>query len=161
MRIKSFFCESVEQALSMAQSELGPEALLLNSREAPPEGRHLGKFEVVFGLETGQAVAAVSPPGAPDGASDTNLARLSKDIAELRKEMQHIRGLGEVPVTTSQETLPVLLGAGIERWLAEDIELSLPGRRPKSPDSAGPRFGRRPPMVQPMCPSLSANHTMP
>jgi flagellar biosynthesis GTPase FlhF len=93
MRVKSFFCESVEEALSMAQNEMGPEALLLNSREAPPEGRHLGKFEVVFGLQSGKGASHEAPAVMPpEAGGDRSLAKLSREIAELRKEMEQIRG---------------------------------------------------------------------
>ena len=47
--VKSFFAASIPAAMEQAQRELGPDALLLNAREAPPEARHLGDFEVVFG----------------------------------------------------------------------------------------------------------------
>ena len=35
--------------MEIAQREMGPDALLLDCRPAPPEVRHLGKMEVVFG----------------------------------------------------------------------------------------------------------------
>lgn len=48
MRLKSYYTDSVESAVSRAGSELGPEALLLFSRPSRPEDRHLGSNEVVF-----------------------------------------------------------------------------------------------------------------
>ncbi len=50
MRLKSYFAASVAEAIEKARVELGPEAMLLNSREIAPEQRHLGAFEVVFGI---------------------------------------------------------------------------------------------------------------
>ena len=47
--VKSFFAASIPAAMEQARRELGADALLLNSREAPPEARHLGEYEVVFG----------------------------------------------------------------------------------------------------------------
>jgi flagellar biosynthesis protein FlhF len=49
--LKSFFADSVEETLDRARLELGPDALLLHERETPPESRHLGAFEVVFGIK--------------------------------------------------------------------------------------------------------------
>jgi flagellar biosynthesis protein FlhF len=62
--VKSFFAVSIPAAMEQAQRELGPDALLLNAREAPVEARHLGDFEVVFGanqqmMAQTQAAAAV------------------------------------------------------------------------------------------------------
>jgi flagellar biosynthesis GTPase FlhF len=48
MKIKSYFAASVEAAISQAKQELGEKAMLMNSRKAMPESRHLGEYEVVF-----------------------------------------------------------------------------------------------------------------
>jgi flagellar biosynthesis protein FlhF len=93
MKIKSYFSNTVEDAMAMASQELGTDAMLLNSRKAPPEARHLGEYEVVFatgsvpagGAEALLEVAAASPP-APS-MSD----RLSKEVAELKKELEGMR----------------------------------------------------------------------
>lgn len=50
MRLKSYFAESVQDAIDKARMELGPEAMLLNSKKMAPDQRHLGAYEVVFGL---------------------------------------------------------------------------------------------------------------
>ena len=42
MKIKSYFAHTVEDAMAQAREELGPEAMLVNSRKASPEARHLG-----------------------------------------------------------------------------------------------------------------------
>ncbi len=38
--------------MAAARQELGSDAMLVNTRRAPAESRHLGEYEVVFGLET-------------------------------------------------------------------------------------------------------------
>lgn len=50
MRLKSYFAASVQEAIENARLELGPDAMLLNSRKIAPEQRHLGAYEVVFGI---------------------------------------------------------------------------------------------------------------
>jgi flagellar biosynthesis GTPase FlhF len=50
MRIKTYFSETVEAALSLASRELGGDALLLAARAAGESARHLGAYEVVFGV---------------------------------------------------------------------------------------------------------------
>jgi flagellar biosynthesis GTPase FlhF len=50
MRMKSYFAPTVQDALEQARQEMGPEALLVNSRKAPPEAQGLGEYEVVFAI---------------------------------------------------------------------------------------------------------------
>ena len=50
MTIKSYFANAVEAAIRQAHAELGPEAMLIESRAAAPEMRREGRFEVVFGV---------------------------------------------------------------------------------------------------------------
>jgi flagellar biosynthesis GTPase FlhF len=47
MKIKSFYADSMDVALQSAGKEMGEDALILNTREAPAEFRHYGKYEVV------------------------------------------------------------------------------------------------------------------
>lgn len=50
MRIKSFFASTVDAALAEARRELGPEAMLIESRRSAPESRRLGEHEVVCAI---------------------------------------------------------------------------------------------------------------
>lgn len=50
MRIKTYFAGTVEAAIDLASRELGGDALLLAARAAGADTRHLGAYEVVFGL---------------------------------------------------------------------------------------------------------------
>jgi flagellar biosynthesis GTPase FlhF len=47
MKIKSFYADSMDVALQSAGKEMGEDALILNTREAPSEFRHFGRYEVV------------------------------------------------------------------------------------------------------------------
>src|SRR5260370_9358746 len=57
MNINSYYPRTGEDAIAPARQEMGPDAMLVNSRKAPPEVRHLGEYEVVF--------ANVGPAGGP------------------------------------------------------------------------------------------------
>ena len=88
MRIQVYQTDSVESALRRARVELGADAILLDSRKAPPEQRHLGLYEVRFATagapETEpQVTAAPSLPMLPTGEAD--LARMTRDLAEIRR----------------------------------------------------------------------------
>ena len=63
MRLKSYFAPSVDEAIERARQELGPEAMLLNSRKIAAEQSHLGAYEVVFGI-TGETLQRKPAPGA-------------------------------------------------------------------------------------------------
>lgn len=84
MKIKSYYSRSVEIAIAEAREELGPEAMLVESRKAAPEARHLGEYEVIFALTSDSPPVrskAVDPP--PD--------QLSHDVATLKKELEGMR----------------------------------------------------------------------
>ena len=97
MKIKSYYSRTVEDAIATARQEMGPEAMLVNSRKAPPEARHLGEYEVVFGVvgaspapaEASLKLAGESyePVAAPPAAGD----RLSVEVAELKRELEGMR----------------------------------------------------------------------
>src|SRR3954454_8789484 len=95
MKIKSYFSRTVEEAMALASQELGPEAMLVNSRKAPPEARHLGEYEVVFanGLPVADPTEATPVRQAsesPDGHTPV-ADQLSRDVAEMKRELENMR----------------------------------------------------------------------
>jgi flagellar biosynthesis GTPase FlhF len=112
--VKSFFAESIQAAMERARVELGTEALLINSREAPAEARHLGAYEVVFGTCTEPCADPATP--------------LAK-VEALRLQVEEIRDLliraALPPAATSIQSEVVaqgLMDAGVEPALARQIE---------------------------------------
>jgi len=98
MKIKSYYSRTVEDAMAAARQEMGPDAMLVNSRKAPPEVRHLGEYEVVFanvGAAVAPAEAALRLPG--ERAEATSIPqpllsdRLSAEVADLKKELEGMR----------------------------------------------------------------------
>jgi flagellar biosynthesis protein FlhF len=94
MRIKSYFSDSVKNAIRTARQELGPDALLLNSREAPAESLHLGQYEVVFGLAEQRDL--LGEPAAQAGphvttAGDSGSRDLAGELRNLRRQVEEIR----------------------------------------------------------------------
>ncbi len=67
MRIKSFFSSSVDAALCEARRELGPEAMLIESRRSAPESRRLGEYEVVCAVTAPPAARGRSSNDTPSG----------------------------------------------------------------------------------------------
>ena len=90
MKIKSYYSRTVEDAVASARQELGPEAMLVNTRKSPPDARHLGEYEVVFATlapdsgPAGDASAAPEPGPAPGD-------RLSREVSDLKRELEGMR----------------------------------------------------------------------
>ncbi len=81
MTLKSYFSDSVEAAVSAASRDLGPEAMLLYSREAAGEARHLGSYEVVFAVPPGEGPVG-SQPGA-DPSHALSYDSLARELTQL------------------------------------------------------------------------------
>ncbi|HTR38454.1 MAG TPA: hypothetical protein VMH80_21235 [Bryobacteraceae bacterium] len=91
MKLKSFFADSVEEAIRQARQEMGPDAMLVNSKRSGAEARHLGAFEVVVCSEEGvsgspQAVQPASSPERAVAATDP----LSQEVSELRRQIERL-----------------------------------------------------------------------
>src|SRR5215471_9742986 len=144
MKIKSYYCRTVEDAMAAARQEMGPEAMLVNSRKAPPEVRHLGEYEVVFGVvgAGGPAEASLKLPGEPGESFQSSPApqpdRLSKEVADLKKELEGMRrAITRTAYSPSQwagvspdisEAYAALTAAEVSEELAREIALSAADR---------------------------------
>ena len=100
LHLKSYFSGTVEAAIELARRELGEDAFLIHAREATPETRHYGTYEVVFGV----AATPVPPPLPPQIFADP-VTRLTEDIADLRRQMHALlsRDLPEVRTEESAQ----------------------------------------------------------
>jgi len=123
--VKSFFAPSVPAAMEQARRELGPDALLLNSREAPPEARHLGEYEVVFGTwpELPAPVSAAPP-------RLSRAEQLHHRIHELRQMIGRVRPSFSEP-TEEPGVAHTLVDMGVDLELAESVERGVRRRMAK------------------------------
>jgi flagellar biosynthesis protein FlhF len=127
IHVKSFFAASIQEAMDQAQQELGPDALLLNSRQAPPEAAHLGIYEVVFG--SGPSGPAAAAPAAPVEIAGVEDLRLRMDeirdlLARVTPSLAYARGQQTVVERS-------LVEAGVDIELAREIEESVRQRLSK------------------------------
>ncbi len=88
MKIKSYFANTVENAMAQARQELGPDAMLMNSRKSSIETRHLGVYEVVFVTDMPGDQEDTAGAGALKSADGD---RLTQQMAELKKELEGMR----------------------------------------------------------------------
>jgi flagellar biosynthesis protein FlhF len=91
MILKSFFGNGIKAALDQARQEMGPEAMLVSSRPAPPEARHLGDYEVV--VASGEAAPGATPPppaGRPVPPMAVQREPLASGLAQLEKKLDQV-----------------------------------------------------------------------
>src|SRR6266542_3754060 len=94
MHIKSYFAASVQAAIEQARRELGPDALIMNTREAPPEARHAGGYEVVFALNPGSD--SIPRAGHAEPAMEARSTHQSNEcfhrqLGDLRQQIIELR----------------------------------------------------------------------
>lgn len=148
MKLKSFFANTIEEAIGLARSELGPDAMLINSKRTEPEAQHLGFYEVVV---CGTRPETGAPASTPTHAGTTQLAkthlegaffdrvspsvdRLSQDLSALKQRMEKLAftlarcGQGMPSVAFQPELSRIfttLTDAEVDTELAYDIVAAL------------------------------------
>jgi flagellar biosynthesis protein FlhF len=89
MKLKSFFADSIEEAIGLARREMGPEAMLVHSKRASSEARHLGAYEVVCAADTD-----ARPDRAPSASARTppapSVDKLVREVSDLRQQMERL-----------------------------------------------------------------------
>ena len=125
MRLKSFFAPTVEAALAQGSRELGPEAMIVQSRKSPLEWRHLGEWEVVL-ADTETRTATDGAELRAGGLADAPLAR---ELGELRRQMDAMRrSLSRSAVSRPQWLAPSSAAAEIFAALVEaEVDSPLAG----------------------------------
>src|SRR6266849_3127124 len=127
MRVKSYFAPSVEAAMEQARREMGPEALLVSSRKAPPEAQELGEYEVVFAVlpngAEGQAAShtpnAIEPPA--EDPVIRELARLRKQMEEIGSALNAQASQWAIPAPEFAETFSRLVRNYFSVYIAKKI----------------------------------------
>lgn len=117
MRIRTFRGKDLKDALARVKAELGPEAVLLSSRQlSPREARGGPGHEVTVAVEGQQAL--------PTGSSNEYDEKVA--LEQVQKDVAHIRAM--LTVAAAKETLPLLVQADsglrlfFERLLRAGVE---------------------------------------
>lgn len=140
MRLKSFFANSIEEAIRLARQELGPDAMLVNSKRTGVEAKHLGQYEVV--------VCAETPDSDPEGVLQPDKYRqdhapvhgntgnslpvdkLSQDVSDLKQQMEKLaltlarseNGVGSVAFSPDlSRAFTTLTDAELDTEIAYDV----------------------------------------
>jgi flagellar biosynthesis protein FlhF len=148
MKIKSYFASTVAAAIDQARREMGPEAVIVETRRAGEESRHLGEYEVVVGLVAEEPGAAGEPAAAAAQAVSPAIPpevreRLSGELAEMREQLEMMRKAISRNVLTAPrwslassglaEVFSMLVAEEVEPELAREVldavDASLAGAR--------------------------------
>ncbi len=130
MTLKSYYTKDIKSALILARQELGPEAMLVHSRKAPPEAQHLGECEVVFALAPPAGGQAQIKTEAPRAVPSDGYGRLASEVAEVRRQLERMAaGLNRSRVLAARQNAPspelaeafaALLDSGLDFELAHE-----------------------------------------
>jgi len=104
MRLKSYFAGTVESAIRLARQEMGEDAMLVNSRKAPQEARHLGAYEVVFATAPDSRVDPPRPSRAEEIAPPAQ--SLIQEMAEMRRQLDKVSAQVSRSATRGRRRLP-------------------------------------------------------
>ncbi|HTP85636.1 MAG TPA: hypothetical protein VMJ34_01760 [Bryobacteraceae bacterium] len=132
MKLKSFFAGSVEEALSEARREFGPEAVLVQSRRTAVEAGSKCEYEVVCALLPEDEVRAADDLREQRPARDfaVDARKLADEIAELKRCLQRIQSAVVLASANAaatgtpvqvREALSLLLAAEVDPDLAQQI----------------------------------------
>jgi flagellar biosynthesis protein FlhF len=119
MRLKSYFADSLQAAIDQARNDLGPEAMLVSSRQTSSDLRDLGSYEVVFGVD-----GATTPlPSKTDAARQAETLAGSnavlRELAELRKQMESFaHSINRAQHARAAEPLPPELARVFDRFVS-------------------------------------------
>jgi flagellar biosynthesis protein FlhF len=126
MKLKSFFANTIEEAIRLARQELGPDAMLVNSKRTGAEAQHLGLYEVVVCVEAPETSRAHELR--KDGALPVD--KLSQDVSELKQQMEKLaltlarsgRGMASVAFNPElSRAFTALTDAELDTELAYDV----------------------------------------
>jgi flagellar biosynthesis protein FlhF len=145
MKLKSFFANTIEEAIRLARRELGPDAILVNSKTTNVEARHLGCYEVVVCGEAQDAGSREQRQGSEKGQDNSSerlagssrawatslpVDKLSQDVSELKYRMEKLAltlaraGKGMASIAFDPELTRVfaqLTDAELDTELAYDV----------------------------------------
>jgi flagellar biosynthesis protein FlhF len=143
MKIKSYYAGSIAAAIEQARQEMGPEAVIVESRRTADASRSRGDFEVVVGL------VAPGAAEAPEPAAEPAPGRLSEEVAEMRRQLELMRSAISRNVLTAPrwsvsspelaEVFATLVAEDVEGDLARDIVDAVHARAAGVPQAAALR----------------------
>lgn len=125
MRLKSFFADTVEEAIAQARQQMGPDAILVNSKESSADARHLGAYEVVVCSEENDRDRRDAAPrhslrtAAPELAS---METLSREVSGLKRQ---IEGIGLAIARSAGIASDPQVGAALSKLTGAELDTEI------------------------------------
>jgi flagellar biosynthesis protein FlhF len=149
MKLKSYFADTIEEAISLARREMGPEAMLVNSKRSNAEARHLGAYEVVCATEVEPQIVERDRARGLSGSNTTPIDKLSQDVSEIKHQMERLaltlaRSSAEMAGIASDPELANAFALLTAAELDADLAYDLIGKTgaPFRPDALRDELGR-------------------
>ncbi|HEX4595438.1 MAG TPA: AAA family ATPase [Bryobacteraceae bacterium] len=131
MRLKSFFADTVEEAIQRARRDMGPEAMFVNSKTTAVESRHLGAYEIVCAVDNeSRSEETPLPTSRLELSAAPPVDKLSREVSELKQQMERLAlglarsGAGMAGIASDPELSKIfatLTHAELDADLAYDI----------------------------------------
>jgi len=111
MRLKTYFVDTVEEAMLRARAEFGDEAMLVHSKRTGSETEHLGRYQVVFAspqstksiavpepVELPPPVTTRKPPARSERVTTTGFKSSSHEVqhSRIRRELKALSTMMDV-----------------------------------------------------------------
>lgn len=131
-----------------ARTELGEDAVILNSRPASPEASHLGAYEVVFGCDDQRA--AETPESNPSPVSSGVTIRadavdlIRKELRQITRYAWNLSPNDRTSASGNDELLLFLRQRGLSGELAQEAISRLGNRVDRKNDGLRQALDRRP-----------------
>ncbi len=106
MKLKSYFASTVEAAMTLAREELGPEAMLVQSKRTVADAQKFGRYEVVFALQEAERAPAGGFGEVFASQRESAIEKLSLELEALKQRIESMAGhfpAGE-PASTPRQT---------------------------------------------------------
>jgi flagellar biosynthesis protein FlhF len=146
IRVKSYFANTVEEALVLGRQDFGDDALLLDSKRTREGEEHLGAYEVVIGCPQGEtpanpASAPASPSGEPAGRPAVDVPGIHAELERMSNLIRHLAAntLG-ARMADLQPLAAELVRADLAPELVHQVIHSIQARSPEGGARTTPAF---------------------
>ena len=127
MRLKSYFAGTVQAAMLLAREELGPEAMLVQSKRTTADTRHMGQYEVVFALQDPEPEPArpsfqqIFTSASVSSVRGSAIEQLTAELELLKRRIESMSGT----LSAAEQPAPLQSGKRCQSLIRSLIEQDL------------------------------------
>ncbi|MGP0071612.1 MAG: hypothetical protein ACLPWF_06720 [Bryobacteraceae bacterium] len=121
MKLKSFFGNTIEETIRLAGQELGPDAMLVNSKRTGAGARHMGLYEVLVCVEATETSHAHELKKDGFLAASLPADKLSQDVSQVKPH--------DIVGRLASRVTPAALRSEVAKLITVEAELGVTGVR--------------------------------